>query len=190
MSFLTVILIAIGLAMDCLAVTITIGFTAESLSRKMAFRIAGLFGLFHIFMPAFGWLIGHPFKQFIAAVDHWIAFVLLAGIGIKMIVEALRTQNPEKKDINKFIILLGLAFATSIDALIIGVSFAFLNILWTDIIIISVLFGLINFIISFLGCSLGKRFGFIFGERAEILGGLVLIGLGVKILLEHTLLKS
>ncbi len=185
MSIFTILLIAIGLSMDCFAVTIAIGFTYDNFQRKQALRIAAIFGLFHILMPTLGWLIGTPFKQFISDIDHWIACIMLSGIGIKMIVEAIRNHPEEKKDINKIMVLIWLAFATSMDALIIGVSMAFLDV---NIFIIPFIFGLITFLISFIGCSIGKRFGYILGERAEIIGGLVLIALGVKILLDHTLL--
>jgi len=183
MTILTVLVISLGLSMDCLAVTVAIGFSHEPFKLKQAMRVAVTFGIFHILMPAIGWLtgwlIGLSFKKFISEVDHWIACLLLAGIGIKMIIEALKKHKEDKSDINKLMVLLGLSLATSIDALIIGVSLAFLDV---NIFTTSLIFGFTTFVVSFIGGTIGKRFGYLLGEWAEILGGLVLVGLGVKIL--------
>lgn len=183
MDIITIVLIAFGLAMDAFAVSITSGITIKNLKINHALRIAGFFGSFQAFMPFIGWLAGLSLIDYISGIDHWIAFGLLAFIGCKMIYESTRLK-PNDKNTNplNFYVLLLLSIATSIDALAVGVSFAFLQIaIATPIIII----GTITFALSFLGVFIGDKSGHLFENKIEIAGGIVLIAIGTKILLEH-----
>ncbi|RKX71695.1 manganese efflux pump MntP [candidate division WOR-3 bacterium] len=181
MSPIAVVLIALGLAMDCFAVSITSGLTIRSLRLRQAFKIAIFFGLFQALMPVVGWLAGMSLRGFIIGFDHWIAFGLLSLIGGKMIYEAIATK-PERNDPFRIEVLLMLSLATSIDALAVGISFAFLGVsIITPVIII----GIVAFVLSFLGSYIGNRIGHLFETRIEIVGGIILILIGVKILIEH-----
>jgi putative Mn2+ efflux pump MntP len=180
-----IILIAIGLSMDAFAVSITSGITIDCLRLKHAARIAFFFGAFQAVMPILGWLAGIGLKQYVEAFDHWIAFGLLLFIGVKMIYEAVWIKEVEKKcDPLNITILLGLAIATSIDALAVGVTFAFIKV---PIITPAVIIGLTTFTISFGGVFIGNKFGNRLGSKMEVIGGLILIAIGVKILLQHIL---
>jgi putative Mn2+ efflux pump MntP len=184
-ELLSVVLIAVGLSMDAFAVSITSGCTIRCLKIKHAFRIALFFGLFQAIMPLIGWLAGMGLKNYVEAFDHWIAFVLLAFIGGKMIYEAVWITEVEKKcDPLNLTILLGLAIATSIDALAVGVTFAFIKI---PIITPALIIGLITFCISLGGVYIGNKIGNRLGSKMEVIGGLILIGIGLKILLQHLL---
>lgn len=188
MSFLTIILTGFALAMDAFAVSITKGMTLKDINLYVASKIGFSFGLFQGLMPFIGWLAGIRFESYIVSIDHWIAAFLLSFIGLKMIFEAYEdNKNPEltvtcdaKLDNKELIIL---SIATSIDALAVGVSFAFLRI---DIIPICLSIGIITFILCFLGVIIGRRLGSIFKNYAQILGGIVLILIGLNILNEHT----
>jgi manganese efflux pump family protein len=183
MNLFDIILIAIGLAMDCFAVSLACGITMKKLAFKPAFRIAFLFGLFQAIMPLLGWLAGSTFQHLIEGFDHWLAFGILFFLGGRMMYEYFFT-HPENKKLNpyKLRVVLVLAVATSIDALAVGLSFAFLKIdLWISILLI----GLASFLFSTLGLVIGHRYGHRFHIPAELFGGLVLIGIGTKILLEH-----
>ena len=149
MNILSVLWIAIGLAMDAFAVSVTSGLTLKELKINNAIKIALFFGTFQAFMPLIGWLVGLSFRNFIADFDHWIAFAILSFIGCKMIYESLKIKTKTKK-INplKTITLLMLSIATSIDALAVGVSFSLLNI---TIVIPILIIGLVTFLLSFLG---------------------------------------
>jgi len=185
MDLLTIILIAFGLAMDAFAVSIIDGSAYKRLHVKHAFRIAFLFGLFQALMPLIGALAGLTIKEYIADYDHWIAFGLLAGVGGKMIYESFKIE-PEKTDAQPAngVVLLILSIATSIDALAVGITLPLLNV---PLIIAISIIGLITFILSYLGVYIGQKFGHFFESRIEIVGGVVLIAIGVKILLEHLL---
>jgi putative Mn2+ efflux pump MntP len=183
MDFLTITFIAAGLAMDCFAVSITSGIAIKNLRINNALQIALFFGSFQAIMPVIGWFAGRGLRDFISGVDHWVAFGLLGLIGLKMIYESTKLES-DKKEINplNIYVLSMLSIATSIDALAVGVSFAFLKIsLVTSIIII----GTITFILSFIGVFVGNRTGHFFENKIELAGGLILIGIGTKILLEH-----
>lgn len=183
MDMITIILIALALAMDALAVSITSGTTIKHSRINKALKISIFFGSFQAVMPFIGWLAGFRLRDFISNVDHWIAFGLLSLIGCRMIYESTKLESSEKKiNFLKVYVLLTLSVATSIDALAVGISFAFLNIyIATPIIII----GIITFLLSFLGVFVGSRFGHFFENRIEIVAGLILIGIGIKILVEH-----
>lgn len=183
MDILNITVIALGLAMDAFAVSITSGLTIKNLKIKYAFRIALFFGLFQAFMPLIGWLAGLSLKDFISGFDHWIAFGLLCFIGCRMIYESIKIESSER-EINQLNVyfLLVLSVATSIDALAVGISFAFLMIsIVTPIIVI----GIVTFLLSFIGVFIGNRVGHFFEGKFEIIGGLILIGIGIKILIEH-----
>lgn len=185
MDFLTLIIIAVGLTFDTFAVSISTGLVVSHIRFWQATKIAATLAFFQALMPFIGWFIGSQVKELIIDYDHWIAFGLLSIIGAKMIIESLKKEE-EKKDFNPFkpVVLIGMAIATSIDALIVGVSFAFINL---NIFISVGVIGFITYIVSMLGMLFGKSAGKWFGKKMEIVGGLMLIGIGIKILLEHIL---
>jgi putative Mn2+ efflux pump MntP len=171
--------------MDAFAVSVSSGVAIKNMHIKYAIRIGLFFGVFQALMPVFGWSAGRLAAGHIKRFDHWIAFGLLAFIGGKMIYEAFQlNEDSEEKDPHNIYILFTLAIATSIDALAVGVSFSFLDI---QIITPVTIIGIITFIFSFAGTYIGNRLGHLFEDKLEIIGGLILIGIGLKILLEHTL---
>lgn len=177
-----IILISFSLAMDAFSVSIAGGMKSQAAKIAHAVKVAAFFGTFQAIMPIAGWLIGEAMKDFITSIDHWIAFILLGIIGIKLISEALCNNKEEKKDIINTKTLFVLSIATSIDALIVGITLSLLKI---PFLISICTIGVITFILSFLGFLFGKQIGALFGRKAEILGGAVLIILGLKILIEH-----
>lgn len=184
MNLISIVMIAIGLSMDAFAVSLTTGMTTDKSNRlKIAFKAGIFFGGFQGIMPLIGWLLGINFIQYIEKIDHWIAFILLVFIGGKMIIESIRDKGEEEKEIDlsnkKFLIL---AIATSIDALAVGVSFAFLNV---NIIFASLVIACITFIFSFAAVYIGKIFGEVLKSKSEIIGGIILVIMGSKILIEH-----
>ncbi|HNW76222.1 MAG TPA: manganese efflux pump MntP family protein [Bacteroidales bacterium] len=182
MSSLEIILIAIGLAMDCLAVAVSFG-ANRMLYGKYVFITALSFGLFQGVMPLIGWLIGDSLKIYIEQIDHWIAFGILAFIGIKMIAESFSAQKKnDSVDIRKPAVLFSLSIATSIDALITGVSFGFIEV---NIILAAILITIITFITTVAGAWIGRHTTFLPAKWAERAGGLVLILIGLKIVMEH-----
>ena len=183
MDFISIIFLAFGLAMDAFSVSITRGLTLKC-DIKHALIIALFFGGFQALMPILGWFSGIQLESIISTIAPWIAFLLLLGIGIKMIYESVSTSG---EDICKFFSLrelLVLSVATSIDAFAIGVTFAILN---TPIITPVIIIGLITFLLSFIGVYIGKNIGHLFENKIEILGGLILIAIGFKILLENVI---
>lgn len=186
MTFIEVLLIGIGLSMDAFAVALCKGLSMRKFNFKASVFIAAFFGFFQAFMPFIGWLVCRNFEKYITRFDHWIAFILLGFIGGKMLWDAIKEmKNPEEEE-EEFRLKIGelflLAIATSIDALAVGISFAFLNInIWSSITII----GICTLILSFIGVLIGNKFGSKFKTKAEILGGIILILIGLKILLEH-----
>lgn len=182
MKLFEIVLIAFGLAMDAFAVSVCKGISMKKIDYKKAIIIGLYFGIFQGLMPVIGYLFGINFQALISNIDHWIAFILLAIIGGKMISEAFGDDSDEINDDLSIKTMLILAIATSIDALAIGITFAFLNV---NIITSSLIIGIITFILSVIGVKIGARFGDKFGKRAEIIGGIILILIGVKILFEH-----
>jgi putative Mn2+ efflux pump MntP len=183
MDTITLLLIALGLSMDAFAVSISNGITIKHQRANHALRIGLFFGSFQALMPLIGWSAGLSFREFISGVDHWIAFGLLIFIGGKMIYESTRMDAREKesKPLSLSTLLI-LSVATSIDALAVGISFALLKIsIITPIIVI----GTVTFILSSLGVLVGNKAGHFFEKKIEVLGGLILIGIGAKILIEH-----
>ncbi len=186
MDFLTLSGIAVALAMDAFAVALGTGVILERVTGRHLFRLAFHFGLFQALMPILGWLAGSTVQQYISAFDHWIAFALLAFVGGKMIREALREDRAESApaDPTRGLTLVMLSVATSIDALAVGLTLALLEVtIWLPALVI----GLVAAAFTAAGLLLGRRIGTAWGKRVEILGGLILIGIGLKILLEHTL---
>lgn len=179
-------MIAVGLSMDAFAVAICKGLAMRKMRYGQAVVIALFFGGFQALMPFIGWVLGSQFEQYITSIDHWIAFILLAIIGINMIREAVteddegeEASSVDKLDIKELFLL---AIATSIDALAVGITFAFLQV---DIVPAISLIGTTTFVISFAGVCIGKAFGARYKNRAQIAGGVILIAIGAKILLEH-----
>lgn len=183
MYTITIVMIALGLSMDAFAVSVSSGITIKNLKPRHAVKIGGFFGGFQALMPIAGWLLGLGFKDYIEKYDHWIAFGLLGFVGVKMLKEAMEEDceyilNPLKNNV-----LFMLAIATSIDAMAVGVSFAFLK---ASILSSAVIIGIITFVVCFGGVYLGKKCGCIFKKKAEIAGGIILMLIGFKILVEHT----
>jgi putative Mn2+ efflux pump MntP len=183
MQFLELIIIAVGVSMDAFAVSICKGLSVRRLRPKYMASAALWFGGFQALMPLIGYFVGLSFADLVADVDHWIAFVLLGVIGGKMIKEACQKDEDCDYDPDfSFKTMFLLAVATSIDALAVGVSFAFLRVdIWTSILVI----GLMTGAFSALGVVLGYVFGCRFKSKAEFIGGLILVAMGIKILLEH-----
>ena len=184
MTFIELLLIAIGLSMDSFSVSICKGLTTKKFSWRMALVCGLWFGLFQALMPIIGYFLGVQFQEMIEAYDHWIAFGLLFLIGANMIREAIWGKKKEGKDNGSlgFKTMLLLAIATSIDALAVGVSFACIQVkIWSSVIII----GITTFLFSVLGVKIGNVFGSKYEKSAEIVGGIILILIGLKILLEH-----
>ena len=183
MSFLELLLIAVGLSMDAFSVSICKGLTTKKFSWRMAIICALWFGGFQVLMPVIGYFLGAQFEDFIDSYAHWIAFGLLFLIGANMIREALSKKEEESTNgALDFKTMLLLAIATSIDALAVGVSFACIQVkLWSSVLII----GLTTFVFSVLGVKIGNVFGSKYEKSAGIIGGIILILIGLKILLEH-----
>ena len=182
MELISIILIGVGLAMDAFAVAVCKGLSMKKLEWKKAIIIAVYFGIFQAGMPVIGYFLGTAFESFVTQVDHWIAFILLSIIGINMIKEAFGCDCENTNDKVDFKTMIVLAIATSIDALAIGITFAFLK---TDITLAAIVIGVITFILSLIGVKIGNKFGNKYQKNAEIFGGIVLILIGIKILLEH-----
>lgn len=203
MSIITIVVTALALSMDAFAVSVTKGMTLKNLTKGLAVKIALFFGVFQAAMPMIGWLLGISFQEYIKAIDHWIALVLLSIIGGKMIHEFYENRKEAKEESNKATSevsttlenesknkdelsnkeLTTLAIATSIDALAVGISFAFLNV---NIVSSSLIIGIITFIVCFIGVIAGKRIGGLFKDYAELVGGITLILIGINIFNEHT----
>ncbi|MBS2212171.1 manganese efflux pump [Carboxylicivirga mesophila] len=183
MEILTLILLASALAMDSFAVSITAGISLKRFKASTMLRISLIFAFFQGVMPVIGWSLGLNFVEIISSYDHWVVFVLLGIIGGKMIYEALQHQE-EAHSINIYsnrtICLLGIA--TSIDALAVGFSFSLLEV---HIIYPALIIGVTTFIFSFGGLTIGLKLGSIFRSKIELIGGIILVGIGFKVLIEH-----
>ena len=185
MGLFELILIAVGLSMDAFAVSICKGLNIRRMNYRHAGIIALFFGVFQALMPVFGWFLGKQFESYITSIDHWIAFILLGFIGINMIHEAVGDDDDTSEDMQDLLDmkeLFMLAVATSIDALAVGITFAFLQV---KIIPAVCLIGCTTFALSFAGVGIGHQFGRRYEKKAEIAGGIILIFIGLKILLEH-----
>lgn len=183
MSLLNLFIIAVGLSMDAFAVSICKGLAMRKVTFKNAVVVGLWFGGFQALMPFLGWLLGRQFEEYITSFDHWIAFVLLSLIGGSMIKEAFSKNDEECHDDSLAPkVMLLLALATSIDALAAGVTFAFLNV---PVVPAVSFIGVITFTLSILGVKVGNVFGIRYKSKAELAGGIILILMGIKILLEH-----
>lgn len=182
MSIVQQILMGLGLAMDATAVSICKGLKMKKVDYKYMIIIAGAFGLFQALMPLIGYYLGVSFKSYITSIDHWIAFVLLVIIGGKMLIEAFEDEEDCSEITYDFKEIIMLAIATSIDALAVGITYAFLDV---NIYLAITIIGVTTFICCVIGVFIGNRFGIKYKGKAEIAGGIILIGLGIKILLEH-----
>lgn len=183
--FITVFLTGVALSMDAFAVAICKGLKMQKLNYKQMGLIALFFGGFQAIMPFIGWMLGHSFKDYIESFDHWVAFALLAFIGGKMVYEAFKSDDDDCGgfDIKELLIM---AIATSIDAMAAGIAFAIDGIdTLADILLSIIIIGITTFSLSAIGVFIGQKFGAVYKSKAELAGGIILILIGVKILLEH-----
>jgi manganese efflux pump family protein len=185
MNFFEILLIALSMSMDAFAICLGAGAQQRTSGPRPVFRLSFHFGLFQFFMPVIGWFAGTTIVRYISAYDHWVAFGLLAFVGIRMIRSGVDPTNAEQKnDPSRGWTLVLLAFATSIDAMAIGFSLGLVGFtIWYPAVVI----GLVTGLISWLGIYLGNRLGQKFGKRMEIIGGVILILIGLRILLSHLL---
>ena len=185
MDLLTLIAIAVGLSMDAFAVSVASGIAIKHLRIHHAVRIALFFGGFQAIMPLIGWLAGRSVSELISPWDHWVVFALLVFIGARMIYESFRMDAAGKPtNLLNIYVLLVLSVATSLDALAVGFSFAFLKV---AIVMPVIIIGLVTFALSLVGVAVGGRLGHFFEKKIEAVGGLVLIAIGVKVLIDHIL---
>lgn len=181
MVFVKLLLIALGLSMDAFAVSVCKGLNMKKINYAHAFIIGGAFGAFQAIMPLIGWAVGKQFASLVTSVSHWIAFALLAIIGAKMLIEAVKDDDKEIPEGFDYKELLILAVATSIDALAVGVVFAVENVkILPSVLVI----GTVTFVLSVIGVAIGNRFGARYNKGAQIAGGAILVLLGAKILLD------
>lgn len=183
MSILEILLLGIGLSMDAFAVSICKGLSAKRLQTRHYLIIGAWFGGFQALMPTIGFFLGSTFEQYITAFDHWVAFVLLSAIGASMIKESLSKEESNGNDSFSFKTMLLLALATSIDALAVGITFALLP--DVNVPLAVCLIGITTFVCSAAGLKVGNLFGLKYKAKAELAGGIILILIGLKILLEH-----
>lgn len=182
MGSFEITLIGIGLAMDALAVSVCKGLSMRKMNWKNAIIIALYFGIFQAVMPVIGYQLGTAFNGFVESVDHWVAFLLLSIIGGNMIKDSFDDEEDKRNENVDIKTMLLLAIATSIDALAVGITFAFFK---TNISLAVTIIGIITFVLSIIGVKIGNRFGDKFQNKAELTGGIILIIIGLKILLEH-----
>jgi len=184
MSIIEIFLTAVALAMDAFAVSLAAGASARVRGPRAALRLSFHFGLFQFLMPVLGWFLGLRIAPAISAVDHWVAFGLLAFVGVRMIRSGFDPTERRYGDPSRGLALVGLSLATSIDALAVGLSLAMVGI---DIWFPSVVIGIVALALSLAGVYLGQRLGVLFGKRMEIAGGIILVLIGLRILLTHLL---
>lgn len=182
MSLLSLFVLAVGLSMDAFAVSICKGLAMQKITLKKATLVGLWFGGFQALMPFIGYILGSQFEQYITSIDHWIAFGLLSFLGLSMLKEALSKEEEDANDSLDVKTMFLLAVATSIDALAVGITFAFLQV---DIVPAVSFIGIITFTLSSIGVKVGNLFGIKYKSKAELAGGIILILIGVKILLEH-----
>jgi manganese efflux pump family protein len=183
LDLITILLIAVGLAMDALAVSLGIGTTQYASSRRPIFRLAFHFGFFQFLFPVLGWLGGISVQSLIAGIDHWIAFGLLAFVGGRMILSGLdKDSETHKSDPSRGGMLVVLSVAVSIDALAVGFSLAVLKV---NVFYPAAIIGLVTGTLSLIGLRVGGRLGQAFGKRMEIIGGIILIFIGLRVLISH-----
>lgn len=185
-GFLSVFLIALGLSADCFAVALSGSISNTNHSWRGLLRVSLAFGMFQALMPVLGWLAGRTMVEFIADYDHWAAFALLAIVSGRMLWQAFHPRRSQDKetDITQGVLLITLSIATSIDALAVGLSFAFLEV---NIAMASLTIGTVAFLVTIAGFMLGKRASKAIGKRAEAIGGLILLAVAFRVLLSHIL---
>ena len=184
MGLIPLLFLSIGLSFDTFAVSIGCGIIEKEIKFFQAARIAIFFAIFQAIMPLLGWLLGYTIKDYIITIDHWLAFILLSIVGGKMIIESFKADEEKTINPRRLKVILVMSLATTIDAFVVGITFAFLNV---NLMLSSFIIGMITFLAAMLGMLFGKNIGAHFGKKMEIVGGLILIGLGIKILLEHLL---
>ena len=186
MEFLPLLFVALSLSADCFAVALSGSISMRTVSRLQALRTSFAFGFAQFLMPVLGWLAGRTVEDLVSAYDHWVAFGLLAFVGGRMVWESWRERDgqPRAADITRGVLLLTLSVATSLDSLAVGLSFAFIDV---DIVLSSIVIGVVAFLVTATGFLLGRKVGMVLGRAAKLVGGLVLIGIGVRILLTHML---
>jgi len=182
MEFL-ILFIALGLAIDSFSVSVANGLANKTFKIREALKISAFFGFFQGIMPVIGWVAGESVADLISGFDHWIAFLILTLVGVKMIYGAIRNKSQNFIKSLNIKVLLILSIATSIDALAVGLTLSFLEI---SVLFPALVIGVVTFLLCFLGVFVGSRFGSILKNKVKILGGLILIGIGLQILLEHT----
>jgi putative Mn2+ efflux pump MntP len=183
MVVITILVIALGLAMDAFAVSVASGAAYKQLKVRHALRMAAFFGGFQAFMPLLGALAGLRLKEYFASYDHWVAFVILTVIGSRMIYESFKIASVEKNyNPSNIFVLLALSIATSIDALAVGIT---LSLVTSSIAGAVIVIGIVTFVLSYIGVLVGKKFGHIFENKIEAIGGIVIIAIGAKILFGH-----
>ena len=182
MDFTELVLIGISLAMDAFAVSICKGLSMKKMNWKKAVIIGLYFGIFQALMPTLGYFLGSGFDNLVTSIDHWIVFTLLLFIGLNMIKDSFSKETENNNDNIDFKTMLILALATSIDALAVGITFAFLEV---NIVLAFSVIGIITFALSIIGVMIGNKFGDKYESKAQFLGGLILIFIGVKVLFEH-----
>jgi|YNPNPStandDraft_1061719.scaffolds.fasta_scaffold174796_1 putative Mn2+ efflux pump MntP len=180
---LELLLIAVGLAADAFAVSVAEGIAIEDLTHTHTLRMSGMFGLFQGLMPILGWSLGMTLRGAIGTFDHWVAFVLLGFVGGKMLVDSMRgVEEQAGREESRGLKLIALAVATSVDALAVGVSIAMMRVhIWWPALVIAA----VTAVMCAVGAQAGKRIGAAVGRKAETVGGIILIGVGLKILLSH-----
>jgi manganese efflux pump family protein len=179
---LSLLFIALSLSADCFAVSICGSISMTKLKAAPVLRTALAFGIAQAVMPLIGWAVGRSVVNFISSYAFWVAFGLLLIVGGRMLWEAFHNKGDDCADITRGVLLITMAIATSIDALAVGLSFAFLD---TNIALASSIIGVVAFLLTIVGFTIGRKVGGLLGERAKILGGLVLIGIGIRILVEN-----
>jgi manganese efflux pump family protein len=185
MDYFTIIAIACGLCFDTFAVSLSLGVVSYKILFRQAIRIAVIFAIFQGGLTVAGFFLGSLFSEALKAVDHWVALGLLSALGIKMIIEGLKKKEKrEVLDYTKLIVLFTIAIGTSIDAFAVGISFALLDV---EIWIAGIIIGAVTFFASMIAIRIGKSAGARLGQKVEIIGGLILIAIGIKIFLEHVL---
>lgn len=182
MGIIQLFLIGFGLAMDATAISICKGLKMRKIDHKYMLLISAMFGLFQGLMPLIGYYIGASFIEYISSIDHWVVFILLAIIGGKMIYESFEEENCCEEISYDFKEIILLAIATSIDALAVGLTFAFLNV---NVFVAASIIAIVTFVCCVIGVYIGNQFGMKYKSKAEIVGGIILIVIGLKILLEH-----
>jgi len=185
LDIISIIFIALGLSADCFAVALSGSVSMKSFTRFQVFRTAFTFGLFQSLMPVLGWLLGQTVVDFIADYDHWIAFILLGFVGGKMIRESFQKKEEKQSlDITRGFLLFTLGVATSIDALAVGLTFAFIKV---NITLAVVTIGITAFLATVVSFLIGKKLNKLAGRWAELIGGLILLAIGIRIVVTHLL---